>query len=493
LRRRAPARSPWYRQPPIWIAGGILVLAIVVVGIVLLTGGDDEKEEPTTAAGPIIASPTQALPPTTGPTPTETSRAIPEVADCSGDCFVRVANVTAEMAATLGQQGLRTAYSRDGLVWAEAESPLIGQMRADGLDVEVVNQAEPTDPLYVVRTPGDVGQDDIEWLGDIVDHAENIYLMRLDDPPPDVDGLAAGISIEQMPPPQAPLPDRSSLPVLSGPGAITEGVSLDNLRETIETLSAIDEGKVGGPTRYYSTRGNAIAADVIARKMMEAGLTVSYQDYVSDDGVYGVNVIGDLPGRDPKTVYLLVGHFDSINKEGGSAPGADDNATGIAAMLEVARILSAYQLKATIRFVALDGEEVLFQGATAFANLTRESGMTYAGAINIDSLGWPGRADGLVINGDADSAWISEAINSINNGFGIGENLEIRQNPVIVADDNTLRDAGIPTVLVARALFGENPVHHTVDDVIENLDLDAVASAATLMLLTYADLVAIYE
>src|SRR5690606_7351781 len=98
-----------------------------------------------------------------------------------------------------------------------------------------------------------------------------------------------------------------------------------------------------------------------------------------------------------------------------------------------------------------------------------------------------------VLNGDADSAWISAAIAAINDGFGIGEQLEIRQNPVIVADDNTLRDAGLPTILVARALYGENPVHHTVDDVIENLSLPAVQSAATLLLLTVADLVAIYD
>ncbi len=327
----------------------------------------------------------------------------------------------------------------------------------------------------------------------MLDQAGDQYLVRPFDVPPAVSALAAiGIAIEQLPPPRPAAPDRTSLPLLTGPGVIAAAVSTGTLTETIQTLQKLGDTDDGLGSRYYTAPGNALAAGEIARRMTDVGLAVWYEDFIAGDGTYATNVVGELPGRDPSKIYLVAAHYDSMSTSGGNAPGADDNASGVAAMLEIARILSAYQLAHPVRFVALTGEEVGFQGAGAFVARAATTGTSFAAAFNLDALGWPGRANGLVINGDEASYWIEDTLAKINVAFGLDEELLIRQNPGIVADDSVLRRAAIPTVLVARALYGESAIHHTADDVIEQVDVDLVASATTLVLLTLGDLVAIY-
>jgi len=207
------------------------------------------------------------------------------------------------------------------------------------------------------------------------------------------------------------------------------------------------------------------------------------------NGTYAVNSVGELPGTDPSKTYLVLAHYDTINVVGGTAaPGADDNASGIAAMLEIARALSGYRPPCAVHFLAATGEKEAMQGANAFADAVTQDGTTYAGAFNLDSLGWTGRTNQLVVNGGAGTAGLQELMVSINTVFGLGQDLVIRQNPTIVADDNPLRDAEIPAVLIARALYGENPVHHTGDDTIDLVDIAPVRLAAELVLLTIGEL-----
>jgi hypothetical protein len=77
----------------------------------------------------------------------------------------------------------------------------------------------------------------------------------------------------------------------------------------------------------------------------------------------------------------------------------------------------------------------------------------------------------------------------INDGYGLGQEILVRQNPAIVADDNMLRNEGIEAVMVARELFGESSIHHTSNDVIENVSIPLTVRTAQLVLLAIAALV----
>jgi hypothetical protein len=104
------------------------------------------------------------------------------------------------------------------------------------------------------------------------------------------------------------------------------------------------------------------------------------------------NIVGVLQGTEPGAGFLIVGaHYDSINTDfsdaEGFAPGANDNATGVAALIELARILSQRQYRSSIIFVAFSAEEVGRLGSQAFVSWAQERNIDIVGMINIDSIG----------------------------------------------------------------------------------------------------------
>lgn len=94
-------------------------------------------------------------------------------------------------------------------------------------------------------------------------------------------------------------------------------------------------------------------------------------------------------------MYLVTGHYDSINSNvlknwadtSGAAPGANDDASGVAVSLECARALSTLHLPATIVFVAVAGEEQGLVGSADLAALAREQGWQLEGVLNNDIVG----------------------------------------------------------------------------------------------------------
>jgi hypothetical protein len=111
------------------------------------------------------------------------------------------------------------------------------------------------------------------------------------------------------------------------------------------------------------------------------------------------NVYGVLPGSDPKlakTVFIVSGHFDSITSDlmnpNVDAPGADDDASGVAVSMECARLLSrtgpgAVGGRATLLFAAVSGEEQRLYGAERMLQWVKEQGYTVGGMLDNDIVG----------------------------------------------------------------------------------------------------------
>lgn len=106
------------------------------------------------------------------------------------------------------------------------------------------------------------------------------------------------------------------------------------------------------------------------------------------------NVYAILRGSDPaqaKRIYLVTGHYDSRNTDvqdtHGLAPGANDDASGVAVSLESARVLSKLKLPATIVFVAVAGEEQGLNGSRHLAKLAKSEGWQLEGVLNNDIVG----------------------------------------------------------------------------------------------------------
>ena len=108
-------------------------------------------------------------------------------------------------------------------------------------------------------------------------------------------------------------------------------------------------------------------------------------------GVNVVDVLAIQPGSDPARVVIVQGHIDSrvsdvmdITRD---APGANDDASGVALVLEAARLLSQRKFKATIVYAALSGEEQGLLGGTLLAETAKARGWNVTAVLNNDIVG----------------------------------------------------------------------------------------------------------
>lgn len=150
---------------------------------------------------------------------------------------------------------------------------------------------------------------------------------------------------------------------LTGEVAVTGGVSLTD-RSTEPMRSA--------------------ARNYLSAELARIGFEASLDAYAS-----GANVVGKLPvpaGTAATAEWIVVGaHFDSVE----SSPGANDNASGTAAVLAVARMLSELPCRNRNLMIALfDEEEVSLRGANAFAARERDAGTAIVVAHTVDQVGW---------------------------------------------------------------------------------------------------------
>jgi len=147
--------------------------------------------------------------------------------------------------------------------------------------------------------------------------------------------------------------------------------------------------------RYYTSAGNATAAGYIRDVMEAMGLEVHRDPFTcGNKKFFNLDVRAASPGEGADT-YILCAHYDSIALKGKrvlkNAPGADDNASGVAVVQECARLLTESSLTINLHYVFFNLEEHLMKGSRHLARMYRRKGKPLAGVINVDTVGtWQG-------------------------------------------------------------------------------------------------------
>lgn len=162
-------------------------------------------------------------------------------------------------------------------------------------------------------------------------------------------------------------------------------------------------------SRYAYSPANEKASQYILEKFQSYGLTARYQAYSTT----GRNVIATKPGiRYPNKQYLICGHYDNYTfAMEDTIHGADDNASGTAAVLEAARVLSQFTFDYTIIFVALDEEEVGLFGSGSYADTAFASGDSLLGAINLDMIAFDSNNDNIMqVGSDTNSSKFADVL-----------------------------------------------------------------------------------
>lgn len=143
-------------------------------------------------------------------------------------------------------------------------------------------------------------------------------------------------------------------------------------------------------TRFCKSTQAVQAQNWLKTQFESYGLTVTLQPVVGTSGS-SANVIAVKPGTTQPDKYIIIGgHYDSIvNQSGtGSAPGADDNASGTASVLEAARILSQHSFGKTIVFCAFSAEELGLYGSETYAASLDNQNIDVEAYINQDMIGY---------------------------------------------------------------------------------------------------------
>jgi hypothetical protein len=284
---------------------------------------------------------------------------------------------------------------------------------------------------------------------------------------------------------------------------IVDGVSRDRLEAIVRKLEGFQSRSTLSDTTS-TTRGIGAARQWIYDqfKSFSPRLEVSFDTYkVAKTGritkdVDLRNVIAVLPGTDPigrNRRILISGHYDSTlvgpnaEQQTEKAPGANDDGSGTAAVLEAARLLSRYEFPHTLVFVAFAGEEQGLVGSTLLAARARKENWQIDAVLNNDIVGNSAGGNGLVDNhtlrvfsedpNDSPSRQVARYVQDIGPRYtpSMVVDLIFRYDRFGRGGDHTpfnLENYAAVRLTVSNENYSRQ---HTVDDTFEGVDLDYLA------------------
>jgi Zn-dependent M28 family amino/carboxypeptidase len=302
-------------------------------------------------------------------------------------------------------------------------------------------------------------------------------------------------------------------------GAAAAVVSRDSLVSMVHFLST-DPATGQSRTRFTLREEplRLVADSLAARLSRYTGFPVERFSYPIDSGASAVmaidssytaeDLIARLPGNGQVAgVFLVTAHFDAIglrtpgwteNWRTWAAPGADDNGTGVATVLEAARILSRLDLPFDVMFVLFSGEELGLLGSEAFVSaLPGFDTGRIIGVLNCDMIGYPfgGRPAGTVVSNPF-SDWLSDLIVESAAASDPSFPLAVLSPGPSNSDHAPFWRASIPGVMFVEPLR-ENmligyPYYHTLADTLGNVDFEQVERMANIVV-TFIDRISTSE
>lgn len=260
--------------------------------------------------------------------------------------------------------------------------------------------------------------------------------------------------------------------------SIISKVNVDSVRSIIQSLQNFQTRFLRAPNRFD-------IANWIYTKFQSYGITdVKLDTFVSTNSYQGttttvqMNVVATIPGTDfPDEIYIIGGHYDSFSSGNPlvSAPGADDNGSGTAAVLETARVImaSGLQPRATIRFIAFAAEELMLfgdSGCEHYADTAFILGMNIKLMINCDMISYttqPLQSSRVSINYYTGHTNLLTLAKEVTNQFTLITAINGSLNQY--SDSYPFYQKGFPAVYFEETEF--SPYYHTVNDVISNYNM----------------------
>ncbi len=254
-----------------------------------------------------------------------------------------------------------------------------------------------------------------------------------------------------------------------------------------------------GPRTFKNPDNLNAAAEFIIRSLETAGYDVGFHTY-DVQGQTVRNIIVELPGtREPEHILIVGAHYDTAE----GTPGADDNASGIAVLLEVARLHARTPFRKTVRFIAFTLEEPPFfrssqMGSRMYAKNLKARGELVEAMICLEMVGYfteepesqsfpffwlrwmfPTQGNFITVVSNYDSTDLQETVRDALKGK-IALPVETFTGPwwvpgVDLSDHGSFWNEGYSAVMLTDTAFYRNPHYHRPTDTPEKLNYEAMA------------------
>ncbi|MFT4681456.1 MAG: hypothetical protein ACI9FU_000852 [Granulosicoccus sp.] len=222
-------------------------------------------------------------------------------------------------------------------------------------------------------------------------------------------------------------------------------------------------------SRHKNQPGNAFAADYIEQKLQSFGFTPEVQSWSAT----GENIVATQSGLEyPNQKYVICAHYDAMPTI--VAPAADDDGSGTATLIELARILSQYEFVFTIEYCFWDEEEQGLVGSGDYAATAAMNGDSILGVINMDAIAWDGDGDNLMrihTRPTANSEDLAEVAVSVNTAYNIGLDIAVNNPGASYSDHASFWNNDIGAILIIEDFDNDgNPHYHTTTDLVQYFD-----------------------
>ncbi|MGD8396365.1 MAG: M28 family peptidase [Candidatus Eiseniibacteriota bacterium] len=338
---------------------------------------------------PCVAAPAGATPPGTvsaagGETP------VLVAVDCDP-----VSAVGTTWQETMQERGAVLHVGRDVLI-ARIDPAVLRELRAAAAVAVVLDRNAGAESTYLgVEILDARGRAQAARLGSVLFERDRFLVVRRADTIPDdfrLEGIEAVVPLRPLPPRSAVVPAPAPAP--------PAGARRDVIADIVAAVSDVDYQEViadleGFVSRNARGTGYWNAANYAHDRFEFYGVPAEIEEFEADpwwgDPFTCWNVVAEKTGLlHPEQIYVICGHLDATagnpSIPESVAPGADDNGSGSASVLEAARILSAYDFDATVRFICFGAEEQGLCGSAVYATAAAAAGDQILGVLNLDML-----------------------------------------------------------------------------------------------------------
>ena len=256
--------------------------------------------------------------------------------------------------------------------------------------------------------------------------------------------------------------------------------------------------KTIGPRSYRDTASLAAAADFITQSFEAGGYTVTFQPYEVQGLTYRNLIVERRGTEEPERILIVGAHYDTVE----GTPGADDNASGVAVLLELARLHAETRFRKTVRFVAFTLEEPPFfrsrqMGSRVYARSLKAQGEEVEAMLCLEMVGYYSQEQGsqsfpffwlrwrypttgnfiTVVSNSASEPLQMHVRDALKATMALP--VETFTGPwwiagVDLSDHGSFWKEGYPAVMLTDTAFYRNPHYHRSTDRPETLDYSAM-------------------